>query len=276
MLSRRDLGRLTVGALSLPAMAAPKIDSVVGGIQFGLQSYVFSRAGLPQEGLVDRVIASMVESGLGEIDLFGPVVGAGASVEQFRDVRKKFEDAGIEIYAISGFPGNTQEELRHTFEIAKVVGARLVTLNVTMPAARSILRLVEKNEFTVGIQGNPNMNPSDPDTIARPEQYEAALSLSKRYALSFDVGDAVGGGYDALPFVEANHDRIALLYLKDRRRDRTSVPWGEGDTPLAQILRLIRDRKYPIRCYVDCDYPTSDRPGDVRHSFEYAKRALAE
>ena len=179
----------------------------------------------------------MVESGLGEIDLFGPVVGAGASVEQFRDVRKKFEDAGIEIYAISGFPGNTQEELRQTFEIAEVVGARLVTLNVTMPAARSILRLVEKNEFTVGIQGNPNMNPSDPDTIARPEQYaRRALSLSKRYALSFDVGDAVGGGYDALPFVEAHHDRIALLLSqKDRRRRPHQRTVGaKADTPLAQ------------------------------------------
>ena len=67
MLSRRDLGKLTLGALSIPAMAARKIDSVVHGIQFGLQSYIFTRAGLPQEGLVDTVIASMVKSGSGRM-----------------------------------------------------------------------------------------------------------------------------------------------------------------------------------------------------------------
>jgi sugar phosphate isomerase/epimerase len=255
-------------------MAAHKIDSVVHGIQFGLQSYIFTRAGLPQEGLVDAVIASMVESGLGECSLFGPVVGAGEPIEQFRAVRKKFEDAGIEIYGISGFRGTTEEELSRTFAIAEAVGARLVTLTVTLSAAKRIVPFVERSKFIVGIQGNPNMNPTDPDTIARPEQYQAALALSERYALSFDVGDATGGGYDALQFVEAHHGRIALLDLKDRRKDRTSVPWGEGDTPLGQILRLIRDRKYPIRCYIDSDYPTADRPGDVKRSFEYAKQAL--
>jgi len=33
-------------------------------------------------------------------------------------------------------------------------------------------------------------------------------------------------------------------------------------------------RSYPIRCYIDCDYKTSDRPGDVKRSFEFAKKAL--
>jgi sugar phosphate isomerase/epimerase len=92
--------------------------------------------------------------------------------------------------------------------------------------------------------------------------------------MSFDIGDATGGGYDSLKFVEAHHDRIALLYLKDRRKDRLSVPWGEGDTPIKEILRLIGDRKYPIRCYIDCDYKTANRPADVKRSFEYAKAAL--
>ena len=36
MMSRRDLGKLALGAVSAPAMAAQKIDSVVHGIQFGL------------------------------------------------------------------------------------------------------------------------------------------------------------------------------------------------------------------------------------------------
>jgi len=73
-----------------------------------------------------------------------------------------------------------------------------------------------------------------------------------------------------------NHlEGFSLIYLKDRRKDHTSVPWGEGDTPVAEVLRLIRDRKARIRCYIDCDYKTTDRPADVKQSFDYARRALA-
>jgi sugar phosphate isomerase/epimerase len=274
MLSRRDLGKLTLGTLSIPSMAATKIDSVVQGIQFGLQSYIFTRAGLPQEGLVDTVIASMVETGLGECDFYAQLVDPATSLEQYRAIRKKFNDAGIEIHGLSGFHGSTVEELNRTFEIAGILGAELVTLTVTLPAAKLIAPLVEKSKFRVGIQGNPNMNSTTPDTIARPEQYEAAVALSKSYGMSFDIGDATGGGYDTLKFVETRLDRFDLIYLKDRRKDRTSVPWGDGDTPIAEVLRLIRDRKAPIRCYIDCDYKTTNRPADVKQSFEFVKRAL--
>ncbi len=297
----------------MPAAAATKIDSVVRGVQFGLQSYIFTGIGLPQDGLLDMVVNSMVESGLGECDLNAPVVepaqfwdriraggpaGPAATVppevaaaraqareelskwrmtvslDYFRDIRKKFEDAGIEIYGLSGFPGSTEEELSRTFEIAETLGARLVTLGVTLSAAKRVAPLAEQRGFLVGIQGRPDMSATNPDVIARPENFEAAVSLSRSYWMSFDIGDATGGGYDALRFVEAHHDRITLLYLKDRRKDKLSVAWGEGDTPIKDILRLIADRKYPIRCYIDCDYKTANRPADVKRSFEYAKAAL--
>ena len=313
MLSRRDLGKLTLGALSMPAFAAKKIDSVVHGVQFGLQSYVFTGIGLPQDGLVDTVIASMVESRLGECDLYAPLVepaqfwdriragGPAApgtpvppeaasaraqareelakwrtsvSLDYYGAIRKKFDDAGIEIHGLSGFPGSTEEELTRTFQIAGVLGAKLITLGITLSAAKRIVPLVEKSNYIVGIQGNANMNATNPDAISKPENYEEAVALSKSYGICFDIGDATGGGYDALKFVAAHLDRITLIYLKDRRKDRLSVPWGEGDSPVAAVLRLIRDNKYPIRCYLDCDYKTTNRPADVKRSFEYAKTAL--
>jgi hypothetical protein len=313
MFSRRDVGKLALGALPVSVTAATKIDSVVRGVQFGLQSYVFSGIGLPQDSILDVVIGSMVESRLGECDLYAPVVepaqfwdriraggpaGPGVTVspevaaaraqareelatwrmsvslDYFRAIRKKFNDAGIEIYGLSGFPGSTEEDLSRTFQIAEVLGARLVTLAVTLPAAKRVAPIAEKSSFLVGMQGRPDMHATDPDVIAKPENFEEAVSLSKSYWMSFDIGDATGGGYDSLKFVDAHHDRIALLYIKDRRKDRLSVPWGEGDTPIKETLRMVRDRKYPIRCYIDCDYKTSNRPADVKRSFEYAKAAL--
>ncbi len=312
MLSRRDLGKAALGSLPLAVSAAKKMNSIFQGLQFGLQSYVFSWIGLPHETQLDVVIRSMVESGLGECDLFAPLVepadlwerihagpGSGQAVppeiaadrarareelaqwrrsvspDHFRAIRKKFEDAGIVIYGLSGFPGDTEEEVRYTFDTASVCGARLISSQIGLAAARRAVPLAEKSDIILSIQGHPDMAATNPDAISKPEDYRQALSFSDRYAMSFDIGDATGGGYDALQFVEEHHDRLALLYLKDRRKDKLSVPWGQGDTPIPQVLRLLRDRKYPIRCYIDCDYKTSDRPADVKRSFEFAKAALA-
>jgi sugar phosphate isomerase/epimerase len=289
MLSRRDLGKLALAALPLRGTAAKKIDSVVHGVQFGLQTYVFSGIGLPQDGILDIVVKSMVASQLGECELYAPLVvpadvpqareeqakwRMSVSLDHFRAIRRKFEDAGIQIYAISGFPASTDAELNRTFEIAGALGARQITLGVTLSAAARIAPLVEMSGFQVGIQGRPNMHATTPDAISTPENYDAAVSLSKSYWVSLDIGDATGGGYDALKFVETHHDRIALLYLKDRRKDRVSVPWGEGDTPIREILRLIVEHKNPIRCYIDCDYKPANRPADVQRSYEYAKAAV--
>lgn len=312
MFSRRDFGRMAF--LPVSAMLAKKIDSAVHGVQFGLQSYIFSGIGLPHEGILDLVVKTMVECGLGECDLFAPLaepaglwerIRAGAparpgeqvtahaanareqaradlakwrmtvSLDHFRAIRRKFDSAGIAIYGLSAFPGSTAEELRRTFEIAEVLGARIVTLGVALPAAKRVAPLAEESDFIVGIQGEPDLSITNPDVICQPAQYDRALSLSKSYRISFDIGDATGGGYDALGFVKRRLDRIAVIYLKDRRKDRLSVPWGEGDTPVREVLRLVRDSKYPIRCYIDCDYKTTDRPADVKRSFAYAKAALA-
>src|ERR1700684_2428059 len=74
MFSRRGLGKLALVSLPVSVTAAKKIDSVVRGVQFGLQSYIFSGIGLPQDGILDVVIGSMVEGRVGECDLYAPLV----------------------------------------------------------------------------------------------------------------------------------------------------------------------------------------------------------
>ena len=250
----------------------------------------------------------MVKAGIGECDLFAPIVEpaelwakvrsapggpadptgqraaarqelakwrASVDLDHFRAYRKRFNDAGIDIHAISGFSGVTVEEFERTLAIADALGAKLITLAINMPSARLIAPMVARHDFTVGLQGRPDLSLADPEAIAKPEQFLEAAALAKNYCISLDIGDAVGGGWDALQFVRDHPERIGLIYLKDRRKDRVSVPWGEGDTPIREVLRLVRDKKYPIRCYIDCDYKSDDRPGDVTRSLAYVKAALS-
>jgi hypothetical protein len=56
------------------------------------------------------------------------------------------------------------------------------------------------------------------------------------------------------------------------------MPWGQGDSRIKEILQLVRDKKYPIRCYIDCDYATAEgttRVADVKRCMEFARAALA-
>ncbi len=283
-------------------MMGAKIESRIAGVQFGLQSYSFN--GLPLEGILDVVIASMVETGLGECEIWSPLIEPPDLVRQiraaqdadqrakaraelgkwhlavpldhFRAIRRKFEEAGIEITAFSASPGSSDEELNRSFEITKALGARIMTVASPLSIARRLAPMAERHDLLVGLQGIPTMQATNPDQIARPEQYEEGVALSKNFRITIDVGDAVGGGYDALQFVRDHHQRIFQLFLKDRTKAGVSVPWGEGDTPIAAILQLIRDQKWPIRGYLDNDYKSPlSRAEDVKRSYAYARRALA-
>jgi sugar phosphate isomerase/epimerase len=145
---------------------------------------------------------------------------------------------------------------------------------MSMSAAKRVAPIAEQQGMLVGLQGNPNMNSTNPDQIAKPEQFLEAVALSKQFRICLDIGDATGGGWDALQFVRDHPEPMAIVFVKDRKKDRTSVPYGEGDSHVKEILQLIRDKQYPMRAYLDCDYTTDARADAVKKSFEYAKSVL--
>src|SRR5580698_6503387 len=134
MLTRRDFGKIALATVPL-ASAFEKINSRIHGVQLGVQTY--SLRDLPPEGIVDAVIKAMTEIGLGECEVFAsqfepaqprmggfgggrgkgtppdPAVVAArekarnelrdwrlsVSMDHFKGLKKKFDDAGINIYA---------------------------------------------------------------------------------------------------------------------------------------------------------------------------------
>ena len=307
MYTRRQFGKLALAAAPLPVLAS-KIDSKIHGVQIGLHTWSFST--LPLDGILDIIIRSMVDTGIGECILLAqhieprelwdqvrPAPGAAispeaqtrarqklaewrlsVSLDHFQAVCERFANAGIEIcgFGASPSPDASDQELDRTFEIARTLGAKIVVLGGTISQLRRLAPFAEKHRMMIGLQGRPDRHSTDPNQISRPEDYDKALAISKSLWLSLDIGDATGAGFDAFEFVRDHRERMSCVYLKDRRRDRTSVPWGEGDTPIRQILQWIRDGRYPIRGFIDCDYKsTGDRPADVKRCFAYAKTALS-
>jgi sugar phosphate isomerase/epimerase len=123
-------------------------------------------------------------------------------------------------------------------------------------------------------------------------EFDKVLAASPYTALNFDVGHFYGvNGESPVPVVQKYHDRIASLHLKDRKgpaaesgeaggggRGGSNVPWGQGGTPLAEILQLMKKNKYKFPASVEFEYPTpegSDVLTEVKKCLEYCKHALA-
>ncbi|HYK62553.1 MAG TPA: TIM barrel protein [Bryobacteraceae bacterium] len=301
MYSRRDFGKIALAGIPATAALAQlhKIDSKIAGVQIGTQSYSFRD--LP----LDRAIAAIAEVGLGECELYPPAhveprsgpPAPGQSqadarkaareavrnwrltvaLEEFQQVRKKFNDAGIQIYAYNySFTDDfTDEEIDRGFQMTRALGANIITASSTLSCAKRVVSFAEKYKMTVAYHGHSDTR--DPNQFCKPESFAAALAMSKQFAVNLDIGHFTAANYDAVEYIRANHDRIVILHLKDRKRDQgANVPWGQGDTPIKPVLQLLRDKKWPIRAYIEYEYRgASDSLTEVEKCFQYCKDALA-
>ena len=53
------------------------------------------------------------------------------------------------------------------------------------------------------------------------------------------------------------------------------MPWGTGDTPIREVLQLLKREKWPIRAYVEYEHRGTAGPvEEVKTCFAYAKQVL--
>ncbi len=79
--------------------------------------------------------------------------------------------------------------------------------------------------------------------------------------------------------LENHHDRITHVHIKDRKfNNGPNTPFGEGGTPIAEVLRLIRDNKWNIQAAIEFEYKVpegSDRMAELARSIKFCRDALA-
>jgi sugar phosphate isomerase/epimerase len=280
MYLRREFLTTVLAAARLSALG--KIDSKVNGVQLGLQTYSF------RDRSIDDAIIAMSEIGLGECEVYEGHIEPrmprellrqwrlAVPLANFESIRKKFEDAGVTVYAynLSILDDFTPEETDRAFEMARALGASIITASSTLSEAQRLVPFAEKHKMTVAFHGHSDVK--DPNQFATPESFVQVVKLSKRFAINLDIGHFTAAGFDAVEFIQEHHDRIAVLHLKDRKKNRgDNVLWGQGDTPIKQVLRLAKEKRYPLRAYIEYEYRGGDPVLEVKKCFEYCKAALA-
>jgi sugar phosphate isomerase/epimerase len=216
----------------------------------------------------------MRQLGVGYVELWQGHLNS-VPLRDIRQVKQKFEDAGIVVYALNySFRDDfTDKEITRGFDIAKALGTDRMTASSTVTMARRLAKYAERARVYVGMHNHSNIQPNE---FVEPADFEEAMSAGRYIGVNLDLGHFTASGYDPVEFVSRYHSRIVTVRVRDRKKsDGPNVPFGEGDTPIGEVLRLIKSNRFDIPAMIEYEYKGNDTLTEVRRCLEYCKRALA-
>jgi sugar phosphate isomerase/epimerase len=189
--------------------------------------------------------------------------------------RRKYEDAGvkIEIVKFDNIYAMVDGELDYAFALAKALGARAVSCEISTKDddLRRVGSFADKHQLMVGYHGHTKVTPAI---------WENAFSLAKHNGANVDLGHFIAGNnYSPVEFIKKYHERITHVHVKDRKlNEGPNVPFGTGDTPIVEVLRLIRDNNWPMQATIEFEYPIpagSDRMTEIARALKFCRDAVA-
>jgi sugar phosphate isomerase/epimerase len=284
---------ITIGALNLNFSPLYKD---INGVDISVITYSFN------PGIEDMnvIIQNCLDSGSDNIELMGNHIErsmgmprsnrshsnwrSNISMKEFKKVKNQFEDKGINIFAYKPYcmsPNNTDDEIEYAMKATKALGAEFVTAELTTEENTSrISRFAEKHNVKVGYHAH--LQASD-------NAWEFALKNSKNNYINLDIGHYIAARKEntkenLLNFIVNNNSRICSLHLKDRQAIKPlnvgatdNQIWGKGDTPITEVLQLMRDNSYKFTATIELEYRIpegSNRVKEVKKCFEYCYKAL--
>jgi sugar phosphate isomerase/epimerase len=313
--TRRELGKLalalpaaSLGARPLSLFGAAKPNSKVAGVQIGLNvPYDFGNNLMNGDEVLDGCVklgVNAVELRSQPVELFmGVTPGllrpvraaagtdaaaarksaagdlakwrAAAPLSKAKEFRKKWEDAGvlIQILKFDNILTFSDEILDYSFQLAKTLGAGAISCELPVDQVEASKRLgafADKHKIWIGFHGHSTMTPAI---------WEQAFTYAQHNGANLDIGHFVGGNKTSpVPFLKKHHDRITHVHVKDKTFADENVPFGAGDTPIKEVLQLIRDNKWNVQATIEFEYPIpqgSDRMTEIAKCVDFCRNALA-
>jgi len=284
---------ITLGALNLNFSPLYKD---INGVDISVITYSFN----PRIEDMNVIIQNCLDSGSDNIELMGNHIErsmgmprsnrshsnwrSNISMKEFKKVKNQFEDKGINIFAYKPYcmsPNNTDDEIEYAMKATKALGAEFVTAELTTEENTSrISRFAEKHNVKVGYHAHLQAS----DTA-----WEFALKNSKNNYINLDIGHYIAARKEntkenLLNFIMDNNSRICSMHLKDRQAIKPlnvgatdNQIWGKGDTPITEVLQLMRDNSYKFTATIELEYRIpegSNRVKEVKKCFEYCYKAL--
>ena len=293
-LSRRTFigGAAALAASSMipnraPAASVDGPNSNFNGVQIGIITY--SYRSLP--GTAEDLLGYITQCGISSVELMGGPAEqfAGApkggkslldwrlseTMDRFTALRKMFNDAGVNIHIVKfgdiGNDGMPDEQIEYYFQVAKALGAKGITRELSESAAQRLGPIADKHEIMIGFHNHTQLTPTTYDG--------EILSHGKYLGINLDIGHYVAGtNHSPIPLIEKHCDRILSLHIKDRKvNNGSNMPFGQGDTPVALVLQYMKRNKLTFPADIELEYripQDSDAVQEVTKCVEFCKQAL--
>ena len=272
---------LAAAAVPLAARSQP--------VELGVQSFSFKN--LPFLEMLDACESCgirSVEVWSGHVEQPWATRGETGGRERMRDwrirggveacarAREEFSRRGMRLNSFNISIRNefTDEEIDAAFLMTKAFGTDILTTSSNVSTATRIDPFAQGHQVRVGFHNHARIRE---DEFATPDDFRRATAgFSKWLGVNLDTGHYHAAGFDCLQFLREQGDRTWVLHMKDRRNnDGAKVAFGAGDTPLQEILWLLRDEGLTIPANIEMAYPTGDPVREVAESLAYMQRALA-
>jgi sugar phosphate isomerase/epimerase len=288
-----DTTRRTFAKLALAAVPAARsfaaTNSVFGGVKLGIGSYSFRGFTL------DDIVKGVAAVPLGEVELESWFVEPGVAaagrggmnpeqretlrqwrlttpLSELSAVKKKFDDAGIHLYAynIPIDDSFTEAEIDRVFPMAQALGVSLLNVVSTLPVAERLIAPSAKYKMRVGFHPSGG-NLQNPNAIGTGDSWRKVIALAPNFGINPDLGGRANWGPDPLAFLREMHDRITTVHTHD------SVPFGQGQAPVKEILLMIQKEKFTFVPVIERIYrlqPDMENVVEIRKLVDYCKGVL--
>lgn len=201
------------------------------------------------------------------------------SPADFKAFRRKYEDAGVRIQIVKfdGIDSTSDDVLDYCFQMAKALGADAISCEIPVSKTKRIGAFAARHQVMVGYHGHGNL--TDPEAFGRLGAWEQAFWYSKYNGANVDIGHFfASNGFSPAEWIKENHTRITHVHLKDRKANMgAGMPWGEGDTPLKEILTLMKKEKYKFQATIELEYPVPEGStviAEVTKCVQFCKNVL--
>ena len=186
-----------------------------------------------------------------------------------------FNDCGVTIYAWKQLaPEMNDAEMEYVFNVAEALGCTHTTLELVDDAAqlKRMGAFAEKHKvyaaYHTHLQGNMTA-------------FDLAFAASKYNLSNVYLVHYFAAGGDPIQFLSKFHDRVASFHLKDRQtpaHGAGNLAWGTGDTPIREILQLVKTNKWTMPATIELEYDVpagSDAVKETAKCLAYCRQALA-
>jgi sugar phosphate isomerase/epimerase len=274
--SRRDLAKIALGAFSAGRLLG-KPNSTIRGVTIGVHSRSF------HDLTLDGALAAMVNVGIGSCELWeGHVAPLSLSrkglrewretiaIEQFQLVASTASKAGVKIHAYNyDFAEDFSDlEIQRGFEMAKGLGAGLVTASPPPAMVRRLNAAAVKAGMYVGLRNGDGKQPGD---LSNPDDLVTAVRGNNNIGICLDAVAFATAGNDVVKFLVGHLDRTLTVYLRDHGE---RVAFGADNALVGSVVKQIQGRRATFPAVIDYDSQGMDPVAVVDRSFAFCKQIL--